>query len=480
LNSHISIRSRPPPLTDHLWWGLHEFHYPQLGWNDVAQWHVDEDAASAPLGLDRWLDFSVYHAGGMDTLTGATRWQVSSEDEEDYMAEDLFLVRDHLGSVVMTLKAKKTCTMWMEPPGPGEGGPSECGTWGYVLTLQESYDYDPYGTPTIHAPATDGNIGSEGRLVTRPTTSTFDLVGTKSSHTLLDRNDIGRPNGTPGNTWVRNGAVPAGQSHYGWNYLFTARPWDSDVRQYNIRHRWYDPLQGRWTAVDPIGYRGGLNQYQYCGGNPVSFIDLLGLDEIFCFDVQLRMPVPDAAFEFDDGPVEFEDDKTFKFSVSFPDGSKPEDVEKIKAALRSGEFQNQLQKLKTEYRLKVVEKLESKNECGTETVYTIEFMPFDVPLKHPETKEVIKRDDGTTVNASALAPVDGDKLYFTPTGLESPGDSIARTIQHELGHSIGLGHDTYEAIEEGLGAGFHNWDYLRKYGIGLAPSISPTPTPSAK
>jgi len=227
-----------------------------------------------PLGLDRWLDFSVYHAGGMDTLTGATRWQVSSEDEEDYMAEDLFLVRDHLGSVVMTLKAKKVCTMYGEPPNPVEDPP--CLASAYVLNPIETFEYDPDGQPTAHVPASESTPQGPGYLALK-TAGAFAMSGEKSGYMLLDRNDIGRPNGTPGNTWVRNRAVPAAQSHYGWNYLFTARPWDSDVRQYYVRNRWYDPLQGRWTAVDPIGYKGGLNQYAYCGGNPVHWNDVLGL-----------------------------------------------------------------------------------------------------------------------------------------------------------------------------------------------------------
>jgi len=258
-------------------------------------------SSSAPLGLDRWLDFSVYHAGGMDTLTGATRWQVSSEDEEDYMAEDLFLVRDHLGSVVMTLKAQKTCTMWMEPPGPGEGGP-ECGAWAYVLNPIETFEYDPYGQPTAHVPGSEDTPSGAGYLALK-TAGAFAMSGEKSGYMLLDRNDIGRPNGTPGNTWVRNGAVPAAQSHYGWNYLFTARPWDSDVRQYYIRNRWYDPQQGRWTAVDPIGYRGGLNQYAYCGGNPINAVDPMGLAVLVfgvCTQPECNIPHTGFNIQWDD------------------------------------------------------------------------------------------------------------------------------------------------------------------------------------
>jgi uncharacterized protein RhaS with RHS repeats len=42
--------------------------------------------------------------------------------------------------------------------------------------------------------------------------------------------------------------------------------------------RWYDPITGRWLSNDPIGISGGLNQYVFCGNNPVNFRDPFGLD----------------------------------------------------------------------------------------------------------------------------------------------------------------------------------------------------------
>jgi len=39
----------------------------------------------------------------------------------------------------------------------------------------------------------------------------------------------------------------------------------------------YDPTTGRWLSKDPIGMSGGLNQYVFCGNNPVMFVDPWGL-----------------------------------------------------------------------------------------------------------------------------------------------------------------------------------------------------------
>ena len=68
---------------------------------------------------------------------------------------------------------------------------------------------------------------------------------------------------------------------YSFNpFLFTGQWLDSELNQYYLRARMYDPVLGRFTSRDPVvGKRKNplsLHPYLYCQNNPVSRIDPSG------------------------------------------------------------------------------------------------------------------------------------------------------------------------------------------------------------
>ena len=50
---------------------------------------------------------------------------------------------------------------------------------------------------------------------------------------------------------------------------------------YDFGARFYEPLTARWLSPDPMADKyTSLTQYNYCGGDPVNFVDPIGIDVI--------------------------------------------------------------------------------------------------------------------------------------------------------------------------------------------------------
>jgi RHS repeat-associated protein len=60
-------------------------------------------------------------------------------------------------------------------------------------------------------------------------------------------------------------------------FKFSTKPYDQTTGLSDYGHRFYSPLLGRWTARDPIAERGSWNLYEFVAGNPINFVDQLGL-----------------------------------------------------------------------------------------------------------------------------------------------------------------------------------------------------------
>jgi RHS repeat-associated protein len=69
-------------------------------------------------------------------------------------------------------------------------------------------------------------------------------------------------------------------SDVAWTHLFQGLAWDPATGKYHARNRDYDPVQGRWTSNDPIGFAAGdVNLYRFVGNGPVDGLDPLGLQD---------------------------------------------------------------------------------------------------------------------------------------------------------------------------------------------------------
>ncbi len=83
--------------------------------------------------------------------------------------------------------------------------------------------------------------------------------------------------------WARE-YTPYGGHHRGSvgpsRFMFTGHPWDAESQLYHAPFRAYSPAMARWTTRDPLGMVDGPNVYAYVRGNPVMFVDPLGLSAV--------------------------------------------------------------------------------------------------------------------------------------------------------------------------------------------------------
>ncbi len=127
-----------------------------------------------------------------------------------------------------------------------------------------------------------GEVFGLGHLATYSGGGTYfvhtDGLGSERVHSDWNGNSVGTCTGNPyGDNYACTGTNPSPIRYAGMEY-------DSETQMYHTPFRYYNPRLGVWMTPDPAGLAAidqgdpqSMNRYAYVGHNPLNYMDPLGL-----------------------------------------------------------------------------------------------------------------------------------------------------------------------------------------------------------
>ncbi len=104
-----------------------------------------------------------------------------------------------------------------------------------------------------------------------------DHLGTPRRVADSQNNTVWRWSSAPFGDTVPNEDPSGSGQNFTLNLRFAGQYFDRESGMHYNFNRYYNSKDGRYISSDPIGLEGGINTYIYVGGNPINYIDPLGL-----------------------------------------------------------------------------------------------------------------------------------------------------------------------------------------------------------